>query len=178
MTVEGLLTELESTLGRAKNAESIMCSLGDERDKFERLYKLAIKEHLSLGKEMTLRRTRDEAQAELEVAREDVRLAAGELLVDMADAPPGSLVARLLIANRIMSRERDDYKRMASSRATLVREKRRLILAQRERIAKLEKLARCDSVDPSTGYQCEFRYGHTTDLHAFDSHAWPNTAEG
>lgn len=43
-------------------------------------------------------------------AREDVCLAAGELLVDMEDAPPGSLVSRLLIANRLMSRERDALK--------------------------------------------------------------------
>lgn len=35
-------------------------------------------------------------------------------------------------------KERDTYRRFASSRATLVREKRRLILAQRERIATLE----------------------------------------
>ncbi len=48
-----------------------------------------------------------EAAEESAKLREDVRLASGELLVDMDDAPPGSLVSRLMIANRIMSRERD-----------------------------------------------------------------------
>jgi len=54
-----------------------------------------------LGKQL------DAALERIAVMEEDVRLAAGELMVDMEDAPPGSLVARLLIANRLMSRERD-----------------------------------------------------------------------
>ena len=162
------------------------------------------------------------ALAEIKKFRQDYEDAAGELLVDINDAQPGSLVSKLLIANRIMSRERDaaqgaqadlaamreittldfderksiatvlkevleardkiraerdTYKKFASSRAILVREKRRLILAQREKIAKLEKLTRCDSVDPLTGHQCEDDYGHTTELHCFETYAWPKTED-
>lgn len=46
-------------------------------------------------------------RTERDAAREDTRLAAGELLVDMDEAPPGSLVARLLTACRLMMVERD-----------------------------------------------------------------------
>lgn len=50
---------------------------------------------------------RNAAIDERDAAREDTRLAAGELLVDMDEAPPGSLVARLLTACRLMQVERD-----------------------------------------------------------------------
>lgn len=46
-------------------------------------------------------------RTERDAAREDTRLAAGELLVDMDEAPPGSLVARLLTACRLMGHARD-----------------------------------------------------------------------
>ena len=46
-------------------------------------------------------------QAKVRQLEADVEAAAGELMVDMADAPPGSLVARLLIANRLLSRKHE-----------------------------------------------------------------------
>lgn len=46
---------------------------------------------------------------ERDALREDVRLAADELMVDMAEAAPGTTVARLLSANRIMRQERDEW---------------------------------------------------------------------
>ena len=46
-------------------------------------------------------------RAEVAKVRQDYHDAAGELLVDIGDAQPGTLVAKLLTANRIMARERD-----------------------------------------------------------------------
>lgn len=60
----------------------------------------------------------DAERDELLQLRADVRAAAGELMVDLGDAPPGSLVARLLVANRLMSRERDE----ARERGNLLRQ--------------------------------------------------------
>jgi len=48
-----------------------------------------------------------DTEQDLALARKDVADAAGELMVDLKDAPPGSLVAKLMIANSIMRRERD-----------------------------------------------------------------------
>jgi hypothetical protein len=46
--------------------------------------------------------------ATLAAAEADKIAAAGELLVDMAEAAPGTLVGRLLIANRLMRNQRDE----------------------------------------------------------------------
>ena len=46
-------------------------------------------------------------RAEVAKVRQDYHDAAGELLVNIDDAQPGTLVAKLLTANRIMARERD-----------------------------------------------------------------------
>ena len=59
----------------------------------------------------------DAERDELLQLRADVRAAAGELMMDLGDAPPGSLMARLLVANRLMSRERDALR--GTVRATL-----------------------------------------------------------
>jgi hypothetical protein len=48
----------------------------------------------------------ERAEGERDEAREDVRLAAGELLVEIPE--PGTATARLLAANGIMRRERDE----------------------------------------------------------------------
>jgi hypothetical protein len=48
-----------------------------------------------------------EAERERDEARADAVAAAGELRVDIRDAQPGSLPARLLVANAVMRRERD-----------------------------------------------------------------------
>ena len=77
----------------------------DERD---RLWE-GIKEdaEFSLAAEKRLVAERDALLAEVAKVRQDYHDAAGELLVDIGDAQPGTLVAKLLTANRIMARERD-----------------------------------------------------------------------
>ena len=43
-----------------------------ERDKFERFYKMAIDEHMSLGEEMTLKAERDKLRADLTAAQSKI----------------------------------------------------------------------------------------------------------
>lgn len=45
---------------------------------------------------------------ELDAMRADVEAARGELMVSLDEMPPGSTVRRLMIANRLMARERDE----------------------------------------------------------------------
>jgi hypothetical protein len=56
------------------------------------------------------------------VVRADVAAAAGELRVDMTMAPPGSLVAQLLIANRLLRAQLDASKLLALRFEERVRE--------------------------------------------------------
>lgn len=47
-------------------------------------------------------------QGELDQHREDLKAARGELMVPVDEMPPGSTCRRLLVANRLISREREE----------------------------------------------------------------------
>ena len=156
-------------------------------------------------------------EAEVAKFRQDYHDAAGELLVDINDAQPGTLVSKLLIANRIMARdrdrtseayqqaleslelaekhsdgfakERDALREQLRSITTLDPEEHKTVLAllnealEREAalkkaVVELAKDARCKSVDPSTGLQCEFNLDHKTDLHSNETFAWEDEGAG
>jgi len=135
-----------------------------------------------------IRRGLAEAVIEIEKIRRDYDDAASELLIDINEAQPGSLVSKLLIANRIMARERDAA-RGAQAELAAMREITTLDFDERKSIATVlkdvleaqdkfrAKLGGCPSVDPKTGYKCEDGYGHTTDLHCFETYAWPKTTD-
>jgi hypothetical protein len=86
----------------------------------------------------------DLAIAERDEARRDVVAAAGELRVDIAEAAYGSTVARLLAANAMMRRERDEARAVARQATDEIGLHAELIQANDEIASLIKRLHRAE----------------------------------
>jgi peptidyl-tRNA hydrolase len=131
-----LATEREGVTHLQKHLENLNCDYAERAKTWDldrtkitddnahirrRLYdterRLEVEEETSKGEIKAL-------SDQLEIARADVRVAGKELLVDLAEAPIGSTVCRLLIANRLLINERDEARRNTAKVRWVIRKLR------------------------------------------------------
>lgn len=110
MITEQTLRDMEERAERTfKHDASVICELVAEVRRLRAQVEAGVSREIAAGREKDeLRRQRDAAVAERDLARQDIVRAAGEMLININDAPPGSLPARLMAVNALMRHERDD----------------------------------------------------------------------